>query len=130
MNFKTKAAEAQYGKLPKIMRKICEDFDAKSREMGIHPVITRVADPVDGESGVHRQYRAVDFRDQFSTASFVYTVEQRNILIDYINTKYARKDKYHTCVYHSFNGAPLHFHLQIPANPEIFVDPEVVRDCF
>lgn len=130
MNFKTKSAEAQYGKLPKILRKICEEFDAKSKEMGIHPVITRVADSVPGESGVHRQYRAVDIRDQFNTESFVYTEEQRNSLIEFINTKYARKDKYLTCYYHSFNGAPFHFHIQIPANPEIFVDPEVVRDCF
>lgn len=112
MIFKLPHMKAQYDELPQILKDICEEFDSLSNSFGIEPVVTRVSDPVEGESGVHPLKRAVDFRDQHD-GRFLYTTEQRDIFLERIESIYKRNDGKPTIVYHSFNGAPFHFHVQI-----------------
>lgn len=105
---------------PLFLRAIVDEFERKSLEMGIEPVITRVSDPVEGESGVHPQKRAVDIRDEHNGRR-TYTPAQRDLLIDYFNTKYRRRDGRPTVVWHSFKGAPHHFHIQVAASMSTYL---------
>lgn len=112
MKFKENHMREQFEKIPVFLREIAFDFSRISRKLGIDPVITRILDPVSGESGVHTDGRAIDFRDEFN-GKFTYTVDQRLALIHYINARYPRKDGKQTIIWHSFGGGPHHFHIQI-----------------
>ena len=81
--------------------------------LGITPVLTRVKDVVQGESGVHPDGRGADFRDKYLGKS-LYSEDERNALISMINAMHPRSDGYKTCIWHSFGGGPEHFHLQVP----------------
>ncbi len=137
MIFKEPQMQAQYEARPAILKQICDDFCALSQDYGIEPVVTRVTDPVPGESGVHPQGRAVDFRDQHE-GGFLYTDEQKAAILAELNRKYPRNDGRETVISHSFQGMPFHFHLQIPPvdgiltviadNPEVPSGSEVKPD--
>lgn len=118
MKFKQIHLEQQYEMLPSKLKEICEYFAKISiNHHGVMPVVTRILDPVAGESGVHQAYRAVDFRNQFyvgNSPRFLYPMEVVEIIVDDINTKYPRKDGKLVCIHHSFKGGPFHWHLQIP----------------
>lgn len=102
----------QYLSRPVILKRICEDFDLLSAAFDIESIVTRVLDPVEGESGVHPAGRAVDFRDECD-GSFLYTEKQVAAIVEFLNEKYPRSDWKKVCIHHSFNGGPAHFHLQI-----------------
>ena len=115
MKFKTGAIKEQYKKSPAILKLILDEFENLSMGMfHVEPVITRLTDAVQSESGVHLQNRAADIRDEFNGKRF-YTDENVKYLVDYINHRYARCDGKKTLIHHSFSGGPLHFHFQVPA---------------
>lgn len=113
MKFKEPHMAEEYKNLPWRLRKIAEDFDRISQAFEIESVVTRVLDPVEGESGVHPAGRAVDFRDEHG-GSFLYTEKQMAAIVEFLNDKYKRSDWKKVCIHHSFNGGPAHAHLQIP----------------
>jgi len=97
---------------PYLLRHITHDFIRLANQWGIMPVITRVLDPVKGESGVHNLHRGLDIRDHFGRQQ-TYSEAQRNSICDYLNAKYYRNDGFSTIISHEFKGGPRHFHIQI-----------------
>lgn len=119
MKFKRPHLKAQYEASPQKLLEVCEAFNQLSLKEGIEPVVTRVTDPVEGESGVHRQHRAVDFRNEFfdgKTKRRLYPIETVEHILDSLNNKFPRKDNRVVAIHHSFKGGAFHFHLQIPAS--------------
>lgn len=119
VEFKLPKHRIQYANTPLFLRLILEDADnfAKSN-FGKELVVTRVSDRVEGESGVHGDFRAVDVRDQFK-GEFTFTENERKAIVHYINAKYPRKDKYAVCLWHSFDGGAYHFHFQVPRDMKL-----------
>ena len=107
--------ESQFEILPEKLKEICNAFITISEEHLVDPVITRVSDPVEGESGVHTQHRAVDFRNQYFNGKhnvWLYSQETVDAIVNEINSRYPRNDGKLVCLHHSFKGEPSHFHLQ------------------
>lgn len=77
-------------------------------------IITRVKENITDSSGVHEDNRAFDARNEFDGGR-LYNEEQTKKIVDYMNDKYKRYDGKPTCISHSFNGGPVHFHVQIAA---------------
>lgn len=100
-------------------------------------MVTRVLGRIDGDSGVHAAHRAVDFRDEVrhpgqdpddkNDSTYLYNEDHRNYLLAYLNHLYSRKDGRKTVLWHSFNNAPFHFHIQIAPNLAIYEDWIVER---
>lgn len=119
MKFKSPHMQEQLDKAhPKVME-VALEFAKKSLEIGIEAIVTRVSDAVKGESGVHPDGRAIDFRDEHG-GKRLYTNEQVTYLVTHMNSKFKRKDRFKTCLHHAFNGGPLHFHLQVSAKPNSY----------
>jgi hypothetical protein len=117
MRFKAAHMLKQYELLPEKLQEICEVFFSISKDNGVSAVVTRVSDPVKGESGVHQDHRAVDFRNYYfdgKVTRCLYSVELVEEILDLINNQYKRDDGYATIIHHSFNGGEYHFHIQIP----------------
>lgn len=120
MKFKEPKLEAELESVSVVLQQIIEDFAFDSEYVfGIEPVVTRVLDPVEGESGVHGDKRGVDLRDEHSGVC-LYTKEQAASLVKWVNDKWKRNDGKVTCLHHSFNGGPLHFHFQIPISTKVY----------
>lgn len=117
MKFKNDLARGDYSILPAFLRKVCDDFETFSLYYGVEPVVTRVREAVPEDSGVHEACRAVDFRSQYSlpdgTMGWLYTAQQAEDIVYQLNRKYPRDDGKPTCMHHSFEGGPFHFHIQI-----------------
>lgn len=80
-------------------------------------MVTRVSDPVEGESGVHPMFRAVDFRNEYTengSKKWLYPVEVVDYIVLTLNVKYPRDDGKFVAKHHSFKHGPFHYHLQIP----------------
>jgi hypothetical protein len=120
MKFKSAHMMAQYDELPSLLKTIVEEFCELSVQFGVTPVVTRISDPVPGESGVHPAKRAIDFRDEFSGMR-LYTPDQVEEIVMHLNTKYERQDGKVVCLHHSFKGMPHHFHLQVPIDPKVVI---------
>jgi hypothetical protein len=117
MKFKKPHMKEQYDASPKKLLEVCEFFNQLSVKEGIIPVVTRVTDPVAGESGVHLQHRAVDFRNEFfdgKSKKWLYPIETVEHIVFEINKKFPRTDGKPVALHHSFKGGSYHFHLQIP----------------
>jgi hypothetical protein len=113
MIFKDPIIEKEYSGCPLLLKIIVGDLEQFSKDKyNIEPVMTRVLEAIPGDSSVHEDYRAVDIRQQHD-GSFMYTPEQQQEILDYINTKYKRNDNKPTALCHSFNGSPYHFHIQV-----------------
>ncbi len=113
MLFKSPNLKEQLEAASPTLQKICAKFDELSQSnCGIECEITRVTDPVAGESGVHLDGRAADIRDQHED-HVLYTSEQALFMVNNINMLFPRDDGKMTCIHHSFGGGPLHFHLQV-----------------
>lgn len=120
MKFKEPKLIAELERCSRVLLEILEDFEEISHALyGIEPMVTRVIDPINGESGVHLDRRAVDLRDQHDGV-FLYTPEQSKSLVEAINSKWKRNDGKVTCIHHSFNSGPFHFHLQIPVSTKAY----------
>lgn len=117
MNFKEPQCSDQlYSSHPKLVE-VANAFDTISNTFNIDAVVTRVWDAVCGDSGVHEAHRAVDFRDETrgpNGSEFLYTADEINQIVGHINECYPRDDGKLTCIHHSFQGMPYHFHIQIP----------------
>lgn len=113
------------------LQAIARTFEELSMKLGIEPVITRILDPVTGESGVHQDYRAIDFRNEMGVGGpRLYTDEQAELLVKQMNLRFPRKDGLKTCIHHAFinhqgrgGRAPYHFHTQIPYWAKQFPGP-------
>lgn len=117
MRYKTPNLEFELKHSPQSLIDVAEYFDELCEDLGISPVVTRVWEKIDGSSGVHEAHRAIDFRDETihnGVSQFTFTKHQREKIIEMINKKFPRYDGKPTAIHHSFNGAPHHFHLQVP----------------
>lgn len=120
MVFKTPRLIFEFDSLPKILRDMADQFDTMCNdEYSIDPVVTRVLGAVAGSSGVHEAGRAIDFRDEHGGV-FLYSQEAREWLVKEMNRIYSRNDSKLTLYWHSFRGAPHHFHLQLASNMEVY----------
>lgn len=113
MKFKEDRIEIEFERAPLMLQLVMEDFDKISKiHCGQEAIVTRILGKIDGDSGVHADHRAADFRDEFEGGR-LYTEEQVKFLVQYMNSMYQRNDGKLTMIHHSFNGGPLHFHVQI-----------------
>ncbi len=112
MNFKSPELEDELAKADTMVSVVCQWFSSLSiAHFNIAPTITRVLEHICGDSGVHEAGRGADFRDEFND-TFTYTAEQARFLVSEMNRRFPRKDNKLTCIHHSFQGGPLHFHCQ------------------
>jgi hypothetical protein len=115
VEFKDAHLKAQYDDAPTLLKHAVEDLAFLADKFGKSAVVTRVTDSVEGESGVHLDYRAVDVRDEFM-GKFSFTETERLAIIHFINARYPRNDGKQTIIWHSFGGGPHHFHVQVAAS--------------
>ena len=101
---------------------VAKDFEYLSYTVaGVEPVVTRVVDKVNGESGVHPDGRGLDFRDEYAPMTFLYNRKDADKICAIINKKYQRTDGKKTILHHRFKPkSPLHFHLQVSLNAGIY----------
>ena len=123
VQFKTTREQQEHEDAPQALRFVAHEFIKLSNEAGIIPVVTRLLRPVAGESGVHLDYRAIDFRDEMGVGGVrLYTHDLAEEIVKKMNSKFTRRDKYLVCIHHAFvshastnsSRAPYHFHIQIP----------------
>lgn len=89
------------------------------------PVCTRIFEYVKGATGIHSTGRAIDFRNEHA-GKWMFSKEEARFLVSEMNRKFPGNDKYATCLHHSFNGGPHHFHIQLSAKDDYDTD----LDCF
>lgn len=115
MKFKSNEVKEEFLKTSIFLRQMAEDMDSLSQELFRKElIITRVKEQIEGDSGVHDDNRAFDVRDEYEGVRS-FTEGETALLLDFMNTKYKRNDGKPTCINHSFNGGPHHFHVQISA---------------
>lgn len=115
MTFKSEQVEKELYGTSVFLIQMAEDMDFFSREIsGLEICVTRVLEPIVGDSGVHEDGRAFDVRDEHN-GKRLYTDEQVLQICSYMNAMYKRNDGKLTCISHKFKGGPLHFHVQIAA---------------
>lgn len=124
MLFKTKREEKELKEACPALKLVADYFVYLSiNNCGVVPVVTRILRPVEGESGVHQDYRAIDFRDEQGVGGpRLYTPAQVTLLVTAMNKKFPRNDGKSVCINHAFTNhlvpeskrAPYHFHIQIP----------------
>ena len=121
MIFKVPVYEKEFDRAPLLLRIMVEDADQYClAHYGKHLTVTRVLDHVQGESGVHTDYRAVDCRNRYC-GLWTFNLDQVQELLKYINEKYWRKDGYSSLVHHTFNSGPEHFHFQIASDTKAYM---------
>lgn len=113
IKFKEESDEQELLQSSMVLQQISTDFALLSHFYGVCPVVTRVWGKIAGDSGVHSDKRAIDFRDEFQ-GSRLYSDEQVEGILRYLNAKWGRNDGFPTAIHHAFKGGPKHFHLQIP----------------
>jgi hypothetical protein len=121
--FKTEREEKEFQESCPALKLVADYFVYLSiNNCGVTPVVTRILRPVEGESGVHQDYRAIDFRDEQGVdGPRLYTPAQASMLVNAINKKFPRTDGKLVCIHHAFTNhlekdskrAPYHFHCQI-----------------
>lgn len=112
MKFKGKQVQKEFEEAPRKLKEIAFAFEKLSQMFGIDPLVTRVKEKIEGSSGVHEDGRALDFRDEYA-GTFTYTQEQREVIMRFLELMYPRTDAKKLIIWHSFNGGPRHFHLQV-----------------
>lgn len=120
MKFKEKKLLKEFAKCDPFLQKLCLEFDTKSEELGVEAICTRILDTVKGATGVHQAGRAADFRDQHA-GEMLYGPAARAALLRHFNDNYKRMDGRPTLLWHSFQGGPWHFHLQVPADKRVLI---------
>lgn len=113
MKFKSPELEAELEASSIFLQLMAKDFD---RLLGVitghEAVITRVLEKVKGSSGVHEDNRAFDVRSESGGVTLFSDTEIKKI-VDSMNELFPRNDGKPTCYYHSFQGGPFHFHVQL-----------------
>ena len=120
MKFKLPKLKKQWGQIPCFLQLIVEDFDSVAKGMGHEITVTRILDRIEGATEVHPEHRAVDVRDVY-LGEPTFTPDQRDYLLNYINTKYPRYDGYKTVMWHEFKGGPSHFHIQVAPTMVVYI---------
>lgn len=121
MKFKKAYMKAQLEGSHTFLQMIAKDFEYLSYTIaGVEPTVTRVTDPVLGESGVHPDGRGVDFRYEHPSGVFHYSKDDAEKICAIINRKYARNDGKKTIILHRFKKGPTHFHAQVSLNQSIY----------
>lgn len=108
MQFKHNYLQDELLKANSLLRQMLVQFELKSMEYGVEPVITRIY----GDSGVHAFGRAADLRSHHAGRQ-LYTDEQADELVAFMNDRFPRFDGKPTCWHHSADGKPFHFHIQV-----------------
>lgn len=119
MQFKDAFLIGELDQIPRFLYLASLEFEKHSNKCGIDPMITRIYGRIPGDSGVHEQWRAIDFRDEFN-GIFTYKAAHREYLLRVINRLFPRSDGLSTLIWHAFGEMPHHFHLQISASPDIY----------
>lgn len=116
MKFKGPHMEDQLQMSCQALQDLSRAFEELSLALGVVPIVTRVWDAVQGDSGVHEAKRAIDFRnetrDYTGKSIFLYSPEQVADIVKRLNDSYPRRDGHVVAIHHSFQGMPYHFHLQ------------------
>lgn len=113
MKFKSPEVEAEMLKTSLFLREMAQKLDAASLANASQEIIiTRVKEHICGDSGVHEDNRAFDVRDEFEGGR-LYDDSQVQKIMTYMNDAYPRNDAKTTCIHHSFQGGPFHFHIQL-----------------
>jgi len=122
MKFKEAKFEEQLKKTPIFLQNLVRELDLFTRMyFGIEITVTRVSDPLPGESGVHPEGRAVDLRDEHDH-KFTFNQEQRDCIVNLINARYPRNDGKKTCIHHrASETSVMHFHIQLAADMKTYV---------
>lgn len=124
MQYKDNSLIHEMEQVPCFLAIIVYDFaQYAAHEFNVEVTITRVLEAVCGSSGVHEAHRGIDIRDQHNDG-YTFTEPQRNMLIGYINSRYPRYDGKLTCIWHSFQGAPYHFHFQVASSMDAYIRKE------
>lgn len=119
MIFKDDKIREEFTQAPAFLQIVANEFEALSRTHGVEPIMTRVRENVTGSSGVHEAGRALDFRDEHE-GKFLYSEDSRHLIVETLNTKFKRNDGKNTAIWHSFQGRPHHFHVQIAAKMQAY----------
>lgn len=119
MKFKSEREEAQFNELSVILKLIASDLEEIASFLGKDITITRVYDPVEGESGVHLDKRAFDVRNEFEGVK-TFSDDEVGLLLEYINDNWPRNDGLQTMIHHKFQGGPWHLHVQIPLSTKTY----------
>ena len=113
MKYKIKSLQDELNQAPLLLRIMLMDADLYCQtHFQKELTITRVLGKIQGDSGVHADYRAADARNELN-GSWTFTLEQVDELLAHINKIYLRNDGFDSVIHHSFQGAPFHFHFQI-----------------
>ena len=124
MQFKVPALSKEFKNAPILLKLILLDADRYCMErFGKELTVTRILEPVSGESGVHQDYRAADCRDVFKGEPR-FTENEITELLAYVNKRYARNDGKDTVIHHSFQSGPKHFHFQVAALTKAYMPTE------
>jgi len=128
MVFKSPRIQMQFNfKICLWLKLLLTDVDVYSVHHFKKPLlITRLLDPVEGESLVHLDGRAGDGRIQQEGRPRYYSQDEVRMIRQHFNRKYRRNDTYKTVVVHSFNGGPEHFHFQIAPLMSAYTSKELV----
>ena len=121
MQFKDETVAYEFLHTPLLLRMMVDDFNTLSMKCGIEPMVTRVKEHIEGDSGVHEQNRAVDIRQEHPPGVLAYDFQQQNELLVFINEKYRRNDGKPSMICHRFGQGMLHFHLQIANFTNVYV---------
>jgi len=112
MLFKEERLKTEFFKMDPIVRLMAIHFEVLCKEyFKITPVCTRIFDDIKGATGVHPAGRAIDFRNE-TGGKRMFTDEQVKFLVSEMNKRFPGHDNLATCIHHSFNGGPYHFHIQ------------------
>lgn len=115
MKFKTPIIEKEFLGAPLLLRMMLIDANNYSvRSFDKELTITRIKASIEKSSGVHRDYRGADCRDEYCD-QLTFTPDEVKKILDTINERYKRNDGYESVIHHSFQGGPKHFHFQIAA---------------
>lgn len=113
MRFKEPRIEDEFNGAPLLLKIMLIDADHFCQTFFKKEItVTRVLGKIEGDSGVHADYRAVDVRDEYQ-GNREFTEFEVKRLIKHINQIYARNDGFSSVIHHSFKGGPYHFHFQI-----------------
>lgn len=98
------------------VRNVVNDIAGELQILGDKAVVSRVTDPVKGESGVHRTGRAVDISTRQLDKKTI------NALVTTMNMRYPRYDGFPTVIYHKMKGGVYHLHVQVPPDERRFAN--------
>lgn len=121
VKYKLPKLEMELQNAPLLLRMMLRDADQYAQtHFGKALTITRILGKIEGDSGVHSDYRGADCRNQYCGV-FTFSHDEAKEISDYINDMYERNDGYKSCIHHGFQGGPYHFHFQIAVSTKAYM---------